>query len=428
MKMKKVICSLLSLLVVVAMISACAPKATETPVATEAPAATEAATQVYPEAPEFIQIGGSVPLTGKYGTLGEQVSNGYTIAVDDINKDGGVYVAEYGKKIPLKLTVIDDASDPTKAQTNEESLFSNEQVVAYLGGAGSDMHAATIPIAEKNKTPYLGVSFALWSIHQQGYKYLFSPFPKSVNQTVDVYKILNELIPNKEDRPTKVAIFEEKTDWGIEEAGMWEGNAHTFGYEVVYRGQYAPKTADYSDMILAAKAAGADALFCLPNAGDGTAMIKQMKELGWTPKFTLMIRAPEGLTWGDTLGKDGDYVTIFPGWHHAATYPGDAELNTEYNAKFSRDADLLSGPAYACVQILADAIERAGTLDRDAIRDAIAATDMDTVIGNVTFNEDGTGNVGDPLIQWIDGKMQLVYPLDMASAKFVYPAPAFEER
>lgn len=86
------------------------------------------------------------------------------------------------------------------------------------------------------------------------------------------------------------------------------------------------------------------------------------------------------------------------------------------------------GPSYAIVQILADAIERAGTLDREAIRDAIAATDMMTVVGPVTFREDGTGVVMSPFIQWQEGATELVWPVEHATADFVYPAPPFEER
>ena len=432
-----------SILMIVVLLSGCAqvtptpapvqptqaPAATDVPAATavpatDVPAATEAPK---PVAPAAIEIGASVPLTGKYGSMGAQVQAGYELGVEAVNAAGGVYVKEYDAKIPLKLTIYDDESDPTKAVAKLESLFSEQQVVAYLGGAGSDMHAATTAIAEKNKVPYLGVSFALYKIHQQGYKYLFSPFPKSPNQTTDVYKILNEAIPEGE-RPTKVAIFQEQSDWGIEEGTMWKEKAPEYGYEVVYYGEYAPRTADYSEMILKAKAAGADALFSLPSPPDGIAMIKQMKELGWSPKFILMIRAPEGVTWGETLGKDGDFVTIFNGWHYSETFPGVAELNATYQAKFGRPADLLAGPAYACIQILAAGIEAAGTLDRDAIRDAIAATDMMTVVGPVTFNADGTGNVLNPMTQWINGKLELVYPFDMASAKFVYPAPSFDER
>ena len=89
---------------------------------------------------------------------------------------------------------------------------------------------------------------------------------------------------------------------------------------------------------------------------------------------------------------------------------------------------MLTGPAYACVQILASAIEKAGTLDRDKIRDAMAATNMMTVVGPVTFNADGTGKVLDPLIQWQNGKLELVWPAEQQSAKLAYPAPAFDKR
>ncbi|MGW8179970.1 MAG: substrate-binding domain-containing protein, partial [bacterium] len=126
-----------------------------------------------PPAPEFIEIGGSIPLTGPFGSLGNMVLPGYEIAVADINADGGVYVEEYGTKVPLRLTYYDDESDPTKAVNNLETIFSEQNVTAYLGGAGSSMHAAASAIAEKNQVPYCGIAFALYQIHQQGYKYLF---------------------------------------------------------------------------------------------------------------------------------------------------------------------------------------------------------------------------------------------------------------
>ncbi len=393
------------------------PEATAPPAATEVPP---------PPAPEAIEIGGAVPLTGKYGSLGEQVRPGYEYAVADINAAGGVYVAEYDARIPLKLTLYDDESDPTKAVSKLETLYSEQEVVVYLGGAGSDMHAATAAIAEKNKVPYLGIAFALWSIHQQGYKYLFSPFFKSPDVAENIFKALNEMVPEGE-RPTKVAIFQEATDWGIELGGLWAENAPEYGYEVVVQEEYAPRTEDLSDMILKAKGAGAETLLALPSPPDGIALVKQMSELGWAPKFTLLIRAPDGVSWAD-LGSTGDYIVLSPGWHNGENFPGVTELNEHYQADFGRPADVLTGPSYACVQILADAIERAGTLDREAIRDAIAATDMTTVIGPVTFREDGTGDVLNPFIQWQGGKQQLVWPTEHATADFAYPAPPFEER
>ena len=421
------------LLILSLVLASCAPAAapTEAPVEvapTEAPveaAPTEAPPP--PPAPEFIEFGASIPMTGKYGSLGNMVLPGYQFAVDAINADGGIYVKEYDATIPVRLTYYDDESDPTKAVSKLESLYSDQDVTVYLGGAGSDMHAATAAIAEKNQVPYCGVAFALWQIHQQGYRYLFSPFPKSPNQAKDVFEILNANVAEGE-RPTKVAIFAETTDWGKELGGLWAENAPKYGYEVVVYEEYAPRTEDMSGMILKAKNAGAEMLLALPSPPDGIAMFKQMAELGWAPKFSLVIRAPEGVNWGTDMGTAGEYVTIFPGWHNAVNFEGVDAINARYQEEFGRPADLLTGPAYACVQIFADAIERAGTLDREAVRDAVAATDLETVVGPVTFNEDGTGNVLNPLIQWQAGQLELVWPPEHQSAELAYPAPPFDER
>ena len=422
----------LSIIVVVLLISSllasCTPVSTPTPAAVEptkapqAAQATEEPQATYPEAPEFIEIGASIPLTGKFGSLGSQVKVGYDYAIADINAEGGVLVAEYGKKIPLRLTAYDDESDPTKAVSNLEKVFTENKVVSYLGGAASGMHAATTAIAEKNKVPYIGVSFAWWNIHQRGYKYLFSPFPKSPDQARDVFKALNELIP-ADQKPTKIAVFQEKTDWGNEEGGLFKSMAGPAGFEIVYYAEYAPGTTDYSTLIMEAKASEAEILLGMPTTPDGIAIVKQMAELGWKPKFINLNRAPDASTWGETTGSAGDAISLFAGWHYGENFTGVAEINAKHQADFGRPADILVGPAYACVQILADAIERAGTLDKDVLRDSIADTDLETVMGPVTFNADGTGNVLNPLVQWQNGKMELVWPLDQKTADFIYPIP-----
>src|SRR5436853_2527770 len=123
-----------------------------------------------------VKVGAVVPLTGRYGAGGAQVRAGYEIAVEQINAGGGVTVG--GKKQPMELVLLDDESDATKTVSRLESLAA-QNVVAYLGGFGSDLHAAAASVAEKNKIPYLGVAFALNKVHQQGFRYVFSPFWKS---------------------------------------------------------------------------------------------------------------------------------------------------------------------------------------------------------------------------------------------------------
>src|SRR5437763_3486779 len=164
-----------------------------------------------PVAAQTVKLGAVVPLTGRYGGGGAQVRAGYELAVEHFNAAGGVSVG--GKKLPLELVLLDDESDATKTVSRLETLAAQE-VVAYLGGFGSDLHAAAASVAEKNKIPYLGVAFALHRIHQQGFRYLFSPYWKSPDVKPVTIDLLRS-IPAGE-RPRTAAIFQERTDWGRE--------------------------------------------------------------------------------------------------------------------------------------------------------------------------------------------------------------------
>jgi branched-chain amino acid transport system substrate-binding protein len=374
-------------------------------------------------AAQTIKVGAVVPLTGRYAGGGAQVRAGYEIAVEHINAGGGVTVGR--KKMPLELILLDDESDATKTVSRMETLASQD-VIAYLGGFGSDLHAAAASVAEKNKIPYLGVAFALKKIHEQGFRYLFSPFEKSPEIGEDLVRLLGSL-PGGE-RVKTVAIFQEKTDWGVEMTRAWMEGAKTAGYQVVVQAEYAPGAKDFSEMILKAKSAGADAVFGIPTPPDGMTMVKQMKELNYTPKMSLLIRAADPPIWSKNLGKDGDYVILAPGWHYAFKAPGVKELNEAHQKKYGRPADPIVGPAYACVQILANALTRAGALDREKLRAAIAATDMTTVEGPVKFRPDGTGILQSVFVQWINGKQELIWPKESATMPVVYPAPPFAKR
>ncbi len=376
------------------------------------------------QAAEAVKIGAVVPLTGRYGPGGAQNKAGYEIAVEAINRAGGVTVG--GRKLPLELVLLDDESDATKTVARLETLGA-QGVAAYLGGFGSDLHAAAAAVAEKNKIPYCGVAFALYSIHQKGYRYLFSPFWKSPDIAKATFQMLNDSLPEAQ-RPKKVAIFQEKTDWGKELGDLWEKEAAAQGYQIALRAEYAVGAKDFSDIILEAKGAGAESLLMLPNPPDGMAIVKQMQELDYTPKFTFAIRAPDPPVWSKNLGKAGDYVVLGPGWHYGVKYPGVAELNEAHQKRVGRPADPITGPSYACVQILANAIERAGSTDREKIREAMASTNMMTVAGPVRFNPDGTGVGRSVAVQWLGGKQELVWPKEFATKPFAYPAPPFKQR
>src|SRR5437867_226272 len=263
---------------------------------------------------QTIKVGAVVPLTGRYAAGGAQNKAGYEIAVQQVNAAGGVTVGS--KKMQLELIMLDDESDPTKTVARLETL-ANQGVVVYLGGFGSDLHAAAASIADKNKIPYLGVAFAFHGIHKQGLRYLFSPFPKSPDLAKETFVFLDASIPAAQ-RPTKVALVLERTDWGKEMGSLWEGQAKQRDYQAVASGEYAPGAKDFSDLILKAKSARAEAVFALPSPPEGMTIVRQMKELDFNPKFSLIIRAPDPPVWSQNFGKDGDYVVLSPGWHFAA--------------------------------------------------------------------------------------------------------------
>jgi branched-chain amino acid transport system substrate-binding protein len=311
--------------------------------------------------------------------------------------------------VPLELIELDDESDPTKTVQHLETLYSSDDVVAYLGGFGSDLHAAAAAIAEKNKVPYIGVAFALNSVHQQGFKYLFSPFPKSPAISVATFDMLDSLDP----KPTNVAIFAEKTDWGAELAGLWTEQAN-HGYTVTPGYAPAPQTSPRSSSI---KTCGC----CLSMPAGRSRAGKAAQGTGLQRRGVCLcpcrIRHLARTWWIDGF-------MLMPGWNRGANVV--AEMATL--AKFSAPAAATTGPAYAAVQILADAIHRAGSLDRAAIRDAIAATDLDTIVGHVTFKEDGTADVVTIINQWQGGKQALVWPPDQALAEVLYPATPWKDR
>jgi branched-chain amino acid transport system substrate-binding protein len=373
------------------------------------------------DAPESIKIGAVVPLTGAFAGGGAQIERGYVYAVEAINEAGGVMVDEFGVALPLELDVRDDASDPNQTTSIMDEL-AGDDIVAYLGGFATPVHAAGSATAERNGIPYLGAATSTQALHEQGYQYFFSPFPKSPDMAATVFEMLNGLIPEGE-RPLQVGIFQEATDWGEELGPLWVEEAGNHGYEVVLHETYAPGSTDFTDIILAAQAAEVQALFSLPTPPDGFAIYQQMGELGWKPPFNLVVRAADVPTWND-LGEAGEGVVLSTPWHPGLGLPGTEEVNQRHIDEEGRPADPVVGSAYALIEILADAIERAGTLDHQAVRDAIAATDgLSTIIGPVTFREDGTAEVPNPHMQRIGGAIELIWPAESATADLVYPSP-----
>lgn len=376
-----------------------------------------------PPAPETIKIGALNNMTGPLSALGQTANWGYRAAIDDINKDGGVYVKEFDKRIPLELITMDMEASGEKAVTYMERLHV-ENVVAAVG---ETMAVAAVGVAEKHGIPTLVVMSAGRAVHEKGFRYWFSPFSKTNDIAKAIFDVLDS-IPEGQ-KPAKVAIVEEQTEIGMDMCGFFEREAVARGYDVAAYEKFTRFAKDLSPAILSMKAAGAEVVTGIFMDPDGITLMKQSKELAYNPKAIAIVQAADTYAWTKALGKYGDYVITDPEWHHAVDFPGVAELNAKYKAEFGKPADIYVGPAYASIQIIADAIKRAGTLDRGKIRDAVANTDMMTVRGPVKFRNDGTLIDPIPVIcQWQGGVQELIWAEKFRTKLLIYPMPRWEER
>ena len=192
-----------------------------------------------------------------------------------------------------------------------------------------------------------------------------------------------------------MAIFQEKTDWGREMAAAWTEAGKSRGLPGrACSGEYAPGAKDFSDLILKAKAANADVVLALPNPPDGMTIVKQMKELGYNPKLSFFIRAPDAPPWSQNLGKDGDFMVLAAGWHHAMKGAGREGAERRAPEEVRAPGGSAGGPG---LRVRADPgrgghrAPAAPTARRCATRSPRPS--MNTVIGPVKFRPDGTGIV-----------------------------------
>jgi len=234
----------------------------------------------------------------------------------------------------------------------------------------------------------------------------------------------------KDQRPAKIAFFEIQEEWGVATGRYLREMAPKRGYKIATYEKYALNATDFSSLIMAAKSTGADALYTNPTPPQGIAIVKQMKEIDYAPKFAFIMRAADMNMWPKNLGKDGDYVAHSGGWDYHLNLPGVKKFDEEYRAAYGNEPEPPAGSAYVCVQVMADALERAGTLERDKVRDAIAGTNMMTIMGPMKFKPNGRGNGKylQTMTQWQNGKDELIWPKDQASAPLLYPMPPWNKR
>lgn len=372
-----------------------------------------------------ILIGTNLPLTGILAGAGIEQRWAYQTAVDDINKAGGIFVKEYGRKLPVRLIVADDESDPGKAAAGVERLIKQKKVDLLLGGFAAPFGVIPGCITAEKYRKYYHTSICLippWLEHHFKWSTLYF---FDLEQACSVpYEIWNS-IPEAE-RPKKPALIMEDTFDGRAFAGLFRNLAKKYGYKFVLDEPWAVGAKDYSAQIIKARSLGVDAILIFGADTDVITFVRQMKENNLNVKYFHGWKGTWAGEFWKALGKDAQYILCDGFWSMDFPFPGAREIGERYYDHFKKYS-VSVGAIYALCQILWQAIEKAGTLDSAKVRQAVLDNEFDTVNGKVKYNEEGVAVFTSTASQWWNGKQMTVYPFDWSKYK-IKLAPPWNKR
>jgi branched-chain amino acid transport system substrate-binding protein len=374
-------------------------------------------------AQEVVRFGASLSLTGATSAEGKRVKDGYDFYAKLANERGGISVG--GKKYKVEIKYYDDESNAQRATTLVERLIVEDKVNFVAGPYGSGTTFPASSVAEKYRIPMVIAHGASTTIYERGYKYIFA-----VLTSIDQYTI--NMIKMAAERGAKtVALIGENALFpklGIDGAAVQAKDA---GLEVVYKEYYPSKTTDLSAMLSAAWAQKPDVLLAAGYTADMILLARQASELGVRPKMLGFLLGPTVPGFVESLGRAAEYTLEPIQW--AAHMPWKDELfgmtAMEYAQRFRNDfgyePDYHPPQSTAALEVYQRAIEKAGSLDPQKVRDAIAATDLKTAYGPIRFNDKGQNIAkGMGVIQIQNGRPAVVYPTEYKEADLIYPMPA----
>jgi len=332
----------------------------------------------------------------------------YEQAVADINKKGGVYVKELGKKLPIKLIFADDKSTPDQGAAAMERLIKLDKIDLALSSNITPINIAAGTVCEKYKVYYQIVISWLDFIEKENFKWVSDMFT-STTEAARTPFLIWEAMP-KDQRPKRPALLMEDNQDGQGFGMGFKAFAKEYGYTFAVDEPYAPGSKDFSSHILKYRAAKVDAILTLCSPTDGITLLRQMKEQGLKVPYIHGWKGFWPREFEKAMGKDANHIIHDGFWSDKSGAPGEKELQERFVKQFKKDS-VSVGLSYANPQILAMAIEKAGSFESAKVRDAVFGGEFKgTMMGDVKYNEKGL--CFKPLIamQWWNGQRMPIYP------------------
>ncbi len=361
-----------------------------------------------------IRVGVVLPLTGALSEFGKIEKNSFVMGVEEINAAGGV------KGRPIEFLFADDASKVDIGRSAVEKLIEQDKVIALTGGYSSDVTHAAALVAERRHVPFLITTGSADMITEMGWDYVFR-----LNQPLSEYsrtliEFLQEVL-----QPRSVVILHDTGLFGRSGAIEFSEQASEMGWKIVMQEGYQQGIADFKPLLAKAKAAKPDVVYMISYVKEAALIMKQSRELNFTPK--VFAGAGAGFTLPEFLelaGSAADNVVSATLWTPQVPYPGAKEYYNNYLKRFGAEPDYHGAEAYASVYVVADALKRAKELTPQAVREALVKTNLMTAFGPVRFTSYGNKTQQNLLptyvVQWQKGVLQTVWPAIIATKPFLF--------
>lgn len=356
-----------------------------------------------------LHVGVTVSMTGKYAEMGKMKEKAYRLWEEDVNRKGGLL----GNRI--KLSILDDRSDPQLAGKLYENLIVQQKVDFVLGPYSSDITDAVSHVTERYRYPLLASGASADALWQQDRKYLFGVYITSSAYTTGFLELLVK------SGITKIAIVsaDDLFSKGIE-AGTREW-AKRFQLSVLYSDTFKKSSPEIERSIVAAQASGAQVLIIAGHFDDAVNGQRTLKKIGWAPQAYYATVGPAIQNYFDTLKGDAEYTYSSSQWEPELPFPGSREFTAAFKERYRIDPSYHAACAYAAGQILEAAIRKTRSFDRIKLRDALATLDTMTIIGRYGVDRDGRQmRHFTSTVQWQKGKREIVAPPELATAKPIW--------
>ncbi len=376
-------------------------------------------------AQNVIKIGCAISFTGKKSRTGKLYVDSYNMAVEQINKNGGVKVN--GKSYKLKIIYYDDKSEATESSKLVEKLITEKKVNFLLGPYSSGITIPDSIVAQRYRTPMIEAGGASGKIFARHNKYIFGLLPSAGEYFKSTLEYLGTVSP----KPSKIAIIyaDDKFDKSVASGTL--KLSKKAGFSVVLYEKYAEGQTDFSTLLTKIKSKNPDVVLVAGHTEEGLNFVQQAKELNVSPKMISLTVGPSEADFRKALGKDANYLYGVASWSHQMNFPGylmknTAEFVKAFEAKYNYVPDYHNAAGFAALAVLKNAIEKAGTLNKEKVREQIAKTNLDTIYGHIVFNPNGQIRGTSVVLQILDGKVYEVYPHQ--HKKPVYPMPSWKNR